>query len=69
MTPLEAINTATGASARVLGLPDVGTLQTGRLADLIAVEGDPSVRIQDLQAQKLVMKGGKKVAENGVLLF
>ena len=40
----------------------VGTLVPGRLADLIAVEGDPSVRISDLRAVRMVMKEGKTMA-------
>jgi len=68
MSPLEAIHAATGGSARVLGLATVGTLEPGRLADLVAVEGDPSVRIQDVRRLKLVLKGGTVVAENGLLL-
>jgi imidazolonepropionase-like amidohydrolase len=68
-TPLEAIRVATGGAARVLGLASVGTLEPGRMADLIAVEGDPSVRIQDLGSLKVVMKGGQTVAENGILVL
>jgi imidazolonepropionase-like amidohydrolase len=67
-TPLEAIRAATGGAARVLGLSTVGRLEPGCIADLVAVDGDPSVRIQDTSALRLVMKGGQTVAENGVLL-
>jgi imidazolonepropionase-like amidohydrolase len=67
-TPLEAIRAATGAAARVLGLGLVGTLEPGRMADLIAVEGDASVSIQSLRSPKLVMKGGQTLAQNGLLL-
>ena len=69
MTPLQAINSATGAAARTLGLDaTVGTLAVGREADLIAVDGDPSVRIADLGAVQLVMKSGAVVARNGQVL-
>jgi imidazolonepropionase-like amidohydrolase len=67
-TPLEAIHAATGGSARVLGMTTVGTLEPGRLADLVAVKGDPSARIQDLRSLDLVIKGGQTVSENGLLL-
>jgi len=69
MTPLQAINSATGAAARTLGLDaSVGILAVGREADLIAVDGDPSVRIGDLGAVQLVMKSGAVVARNGQVL-
>jgi len=68
MSPLKAISAATGQSARVLGLSNVGVLEPGRYADLIAVEGDPSVRIQDVRSLRLVLKGGQTVAERGLLL-
>jgi imidazolonepropionase-like amidohydrolase len=63
LAPMQAIESATGEAARVLGIDDyVGTLVPGRLADLIAVEGDPSVRISDLRAVRMVMKEGKTMA-------
>ena len=46
----------------------LGTLVTGRTADLIAVEGDPSVRIEDLRSIKTVIKGGRTVVKEGVVL-
>ena len=69
MTPLQAITSATGAAARILGVhAAVGTLEKGRYADLLAVSGDPSVRIQDLRSPKVVLKGGRMVAKNGIVL-
>jgi imidazolonepropionase-like amidohydrolase len=69
MTPLEAIRSATGAAAETLGLQaTIGTLENGRYADLIALGGDPSLRIQDLRAPKVVVKGGRVVAKDGILL-
>jgi imidazolonepropionase-like amidohydrolase len=68
MTPLEAIHAATGAAARALGIADtVGTLIAGRDADLVVVDRDPSEHIGDLRSARLVMRGGRKVAENGVV--
>jgi imidazolonepropionase-like amidohydrolase len=67
-TPQEAIRAATGGAARVLGLATVGTLEPGRMADFVAVKGDPAARIQDLRAPTLVVKAGQTVAENGLLL-
>jgi imidazolonepropionase-like amidohydrolase len=68
MSPLEAIQAATGGAAAVLGLSSIGTLEPGKTADLVAVDGDPSVRIQDLCGAKLVLKGGRTVVETGLLL-
>ena len=41
LTPLEGIAAATRGSARALGLPDVGTVSVGAVADLLVLDGDP----------------------------
>jgi imidazolonepropionase-like amidohydrolase len=62
MTPLQAIQTSTINDADLLGWSDkVGTLDTGKFADIIAVEGDPLQDITTLQRVKFVMKGGEVV--------
>jgi len=62
MTPLRAIQTATIYDAELLGWPDkVGTIETGKFADLIAVDGDPLVDVTTLERVKFVMKGGDVV--------
>jgi imidazolonepropionase-like amidohydrolase len=69
LTPVAAIATATGTAARVLGLADeVGTIQPGRQADLVVVDGDPSSDIAVLQRPRAVLQGGRLVAEHGRLL-
>ena len=56
---MEAIQAATTRSAEASGVEDViGTLETGKEADLIAVEGDPLYDIRVLRNPSLVMKGG-----------
>lgn len=61
MTPVEAIQAATVNAAEALGRKDVGVLEAGRFADLIAVPGDPTVDVTVLEAVPFVMKGGDVV--------
>jgi len=60
MTPMEAIYAATIAAADHLQLSDqVGTLEAGKQADIIAVTGSPLEHIEELLDVDFVMKGGK----------
>ena len=62
MSPLQAIQTATINAADLLGWPDkVGTLEAGKWADLIAVDGDPLKDVTTLERVRFVMKGGEVV--------
>lgn len=59
MPPLEAIRSATTVAAELLRKSrELGTLERGAFADLIAVEGDPLSDISALQRVRFVMKGG-----------
>jgi imidazolonepropionase-like amidohydrolase len=59
MSPMEAIRSATSVAAEFLGIQDrLGTLEPGKLADIIAVEGDPLADIRRLQDVSFVMKEG-----------
>ena len=63
MTPMEALVAATGWAAECCGLDkEIGTVQVGKIADLVVVDGDPLKDITVLQDKtriKLVMKEGK----------
>jgi len=59
MSPMEAIQTATSRAAEVLGWSDkLGTIESGKWADIVAVSGDPLKGITELQRVTFVMKSG-----------
>jgi len=59
IAPLEALRIATWNAARVAGVDDIkGSIERGKLADLLLVDGDPSVNITDLHRVSFVIKGG-----------
>jgi hypothetical protein len=59
LTPVQALRTVTSTAAALLRVEDdLGTLQPGRVADLIVVDGDPLTRIEDLIKVRAVMKSG-----------
>ena len=63
MSPLEAIRTATLNASDLLGWSDkVGSVEAGKWADLIAMDGDPLQDVTILQHVKFVMKGGEVVS-------
>jgi imidazolonepropionase-like amidohydrolase len=60
LTPLEALRAATVNAAKLCGVDALtGTLERGKQADLLVVDGRPDVQIRDLRDIKLVMKGGE----------
>ena len=60
MTPLQALRSATIETARLLEAEDeIGTLEAGKYADIVAVDRDPTKDIKALRNILLVMKGGK----------
>lgn len=63
MSPVQAIQSATLNAAQALGRDDVGVLEAGRLADLVAVPGDPTADVRLLEAVPFVMKGGDVVKD------
>jgi imidazolonepropionase-like amidohydrolase len=67
MTPMHAIQTTTKNAAEALKMSkDLGTLEAGKYADIVAVNGDPLADIRILQEKKaihMVMKEGKVYAD------
>lgn len=61
LTPTEVLKSATSLPARVFGLQDRGRIAEGMTADLVLVEGDPTVNILDTRKIREVWKSGKKV--------
>jgi len=62
LSPARAIQGGTTINAEVLGWQDqIGSIDKGKYADLIAVSGDPLADITELQRVKFVMKGGKVI--------
>jgi imidazolonepropionase-like amidohydrolase len=64
MTPLAALQSATSVAAELLGRDDRGTIAAGKLADLIAVPGDPLVDITATERVNWVMQGGRVIKDD-----
>jgi imidazolonepropionase-like amidohydrolase len=66
MTPVAAIRAATVNAADLLGRADqLGTIERGKFADIIAVKGDPTTDIRRLEVVEFVMRHGVTVKLNG----
>jgi imidazolonepropionase-like amidohydrolase len=63
MKPADAIRTATVNAADLLGVTDRAVIASGKLADLIAVRGNPLQDVKTLQQVVWVMKGGAVVKD------
>jgi imidazolonepropionase-like amidohydrolase len=69
LTPMDAIFTGTRNAAELIGTPeDIGSVQAGRYADIVAVKGDPLTDITELQRVQFVMKGGEVIKREGKML-
>ena len=64
MSPIDALKSATASDAELLGIAQkVGTLEKGKLADVIAVPGDPTVDVTATERVSFVMKEGKVIRQ------
>ncbi len=62
LTPMEAIVAATRSAAELLGRSkDLGTIEPGRIADLVACDGDPTRDIAILKSPAAVYQGGRAI--------
>lgn len=66
MTPLQAIQAATVNAAEALARKDIGVVEPGRYADMVAVKGDPLVDVTLLETPAAVIQGGA-VVKGGAL--
>ena len=65
MAPIDALKSATASDAELLGVAQkLGTLEKGKLADVIAMPGDPTQDITATESVSFVMKEGK-IIRNG----
>jgi imidazolonepropionase-like amidohydrolase len=66
MTPLQAIASATIVAARLIAREDrLGSIEPGKLADIVGVAGDPTQDIALLEDVRFVMKGGEVLKRDG----
>jgi imidazolonepropionase-like amidohydrolase len=66
MTPIDALRAATINGAELTGRSgDIGTLEPGKFADIVAVEGDPLTDITVMEKVVFVMKGGEVIKNAG----
>ena len=60
MKPMAILHAATAGAAETIGrLDDLGTLEAGKLADLVVFDRDPLADIRNTRSVKLVMRGGQ----------
>ncbi len=61
LTPLDAMRAVTMVNSQALQTEEVGRIEPGAIADLVAFDGDPTVRIADLNRVQAVWRGGVEI--------
>ena len=67
MTPAQSVSTALMVAANDLNYnwaEDIGSVEAGKFADIVAVAGDPLVDITEMERVRFVMKGGVVVRDD-----
>jgi imidazolonepropionase-like amidohydrolase len=59
LSPMEVLIASTRTAARAMGRDDIGTVQVGKLADLVVLDADPLADVRNLRAVRLVARGGE----------
>lgn len=59
LTPMQVLTASTRNAARAMGREDIGTLEPGRLADLVVLDADPLASVANLRRVRLVARGGE----------
>lgn len=59
LTPMDVLIASTRTAARAMGRDDIGTLQVGKMADLVVLDADPLADVRNLRAVRLVARGGE----------
>jgi len=67
LSPFEALQSATAVNARILHLEDkLGTIEPGKIADFVVLDGDPVTDTMALRQVRMVVKEGKIVYQEGI---
>ncbi|HWI75464.1 MAG TPA: amidohydrolase family protein [Sphingomicrobium sp.] len=64
MSPAQVLISATSRNARIFHLADRGEVKAGLLADLVAVDGDPTKDVSAVEHVRFVMKGGEVIVQH-----